>query len=62
MIIIKTDQAKKGVFVTDSLYTDSMPGHENRKKEFVDNAKQEAKRRGYNIKVEKLYEDNDDGI
>ena len=62
MIIIKTDQAKKGVFVTDSLYTDSMPGRENRKKEFVDNAKQEAKRRGYNIKVEKLYEDNDDGI
>lgn len=62
MIIIKTDENKKGVFITEQVYTDSMPGHETRKKEFIDNAKAEAKRRGYNIQIEKLYEDNNDGI
>ena len=33
MIIIKTDENKKGVFITEQVYTDSMPGHETRKKE-----------------------------
>ena len=62
MIIIKSDQNKKGVFITDQVYTDSMPGHETRKKELIDNAKAEAKRKGYNVQIEKLFEDNDDNI
>ena len=54
MIVIKTDEHKKGVFITESIYTDSLPGHKERTKEYIENVKNEAKRKGYNIKIEEI--------
>lgn len=54
MIVIKTDQEKKGVFTTESIYTDTLPGYEERIKQHIENAKEQAKIKGYKLKIEKL--------
>ena len=54
MIVIKTDEHKKGVFITESIYTDSLPGHKKRIKEYIENVKDTAKRKGYNVKIEEI--------
>ena len=54
MIVIKTDQEKKGVFITESIYTDTLPGYEERIEQHIENAKEEAKLKGYKVKIEKI--------
>ena len=54
MIVIKTDQEKKGVFITESIYTDTLPGYKERSKQYIENVKEEAKQKGYKVKIEKI--------